>query len=53
MEYAFPVGAAGFGGAVRVEDQLPAPAVDAHIVMKLAYGYAVLYGGLAAVGFVP
>jgi len=30
------VGAAGFGGAVGVEDELPAAAVDADVVVELA-----------------
>lgn len=32
----FAVGAGGFEGAIRVEDYLPAPAVDADFMMKLA-----------------
>jgi hypothetical protein len=38
-----PVGAVGGGGAVRVNDQLPAPAVNADIMMELAQQDAVRY----------
>src|SRR5215831_4122950 len=48
-----PVGAAGLGGAVGVQDELPAPAVDEHVVVELAQQHAVLDGGLAAVLLVP
>jgi hypothetical protein len=46
------VGAAGFGGAVWVQDQLPAAAVDADVVMKVTYQGAIGRRGFAAVGFV-
>ena len=43
------VGAAGFGGAVGVEDELPAAAVDADVVVELADQDEVVQGSLAAV----
>ena len=46
------VGAGGFVGAVWVEDDLPAPAVDAGFVVKLAEQPAVLDAGRATVFFV-
>lgn len=46
----FAVWAAGFYRAVGVEDDLPAPAVDAYLVVILAEERAVLERGLAAVG---
>src|SRR5215472_16743375 len=48
-----PAGAVCRGGAVGVEDQLPAPAVDAHVVVELAQQHAVAGAGLAAVFLVP
>ena len=45
-------GAMGGGGGVRVEDEPPAPAVDADVVVELAHQDAVSHGGLAAVLFV-
>src|SRR5215831_11456969 len=48
-----PAGAVCRGGAVGVEDQLPAPAVDAHVVVELAQQHAVADAGLAAVLLVP
>ena len=44
---------AGLGGAVGVQDDLPAPAVDADIMMKLAQQHAVAGAGRAAVFLVP
>ena len=46
-------GSAGFGGAVGVQGDLPAPAVDADIMMKLAQQHAVAGAGRAAVFLVP
>src|SRR5689334_12239661 len=43
------VGAAGFGGAVGVQDDLPAPAVDADVVVELAQQDTRIDAGLAAV----
>jgi hypothetical protein len=43
------VGASGFGGAVGVEDELPASAMNADIMMELAYQGTILHGGFAAV----
>src|SRR5580765_6432820 len=43
----------GRSGAVRVDDQGPAPAVDRDLVMEPAQKYAVLDGRGAAVGLVP
>jgi hypothetical protein len=48
----FAVGAAGFGGAVGVEDEGPAEAVDADLVVVLAEHDEVGQAGLAAVGAV-
>ena len=45
-----PSGAASDAGPVRVQGQLPAPAVDAHIVMKLAEKDTISDGGNASVG---
>jgi hypothetical protein len=45
----FAVGASGFGGAVGVEDELPALAVDADVVVELADQDEVVQGSLAAV----
>src|SRR5215475_11794568 len=42
----------GGGGAVGVDDQGPAPAVDDDLVVEGAEQHAVLYGGGAAVGLV-
>src|SRR5271166_1320138 len=42
----------GGGGAVGVEYEPPAAAVDAHVVVELAQQHAVADGGLAAVGLV-
>src|SRR6185369_4734432 len=41
------------GGAVGVDDQGPAPAVDDDLVVEGAQQHAVLDGGGAAVGLVP
>ena len=49
VEDLLAVGAAGFGGAVGVEDELPASAVDAHVVVVPARQDEVFQGGLAAV----
>src|SRR5215831_12346521 len=46
-------GSAGLGGAVGVQDDLPAPAVDAHVVVELAQKHAILGRRLAAVFLVP
>src|SRR5215470_20226498 len=46
-------GSAGLGGAVGVQDDLPAPAVDAHVVVELAQQDAVADAGRAAVFLVP
>jgi hypothetical protein len=46
------VGAAGFGGAVGVEGEAPAAAVDADVVVELADQGAVGNRGVAAVGLV-
>jgi hypothetical protein len=46
-------GSAGLGGAVGVQDDLPVPAVDAHVVVELAQQDAVGGAGLAAVFLVP
>jgi hypothetical protein len=43
VEDLLAVGASGFGGAVGVEDQLPAVAVDADVVVELAGQDAVVY----------
>jgi len=43
------VGAAGLGGAVGVQDELPAPAVDADVVVELAQQHAAAGAGGAAV----
>ena len=40
------------GGAVGVDDQGPAPAVDDDLVVEGAQEHAVFHGGRAAVGFV-
>src|SRR5215470_1217520 len=47
------VGSAGFGGAVGVQGELPAAAVDAHVVVELAQQDAVADAGVAAVFLVP
>ena len=43
------VGTSRFGGAVGVQDELPAAAVDADVVVELADQDAVVDGGLPAV----
>jgi prepilin signal peptidase PulO-like enzyme (type II secretory pathway) len=48
----FAVGAAGFGGAVGVEGEGPAQAVDAHLVVIRAQQDARAHAGAAAVGAV-
>jgi hypothetical protein len=53
VEHLGPVGVPGGGGPVRVQDQLPAPAVDDHLVMEKTKKNAVLDAGGAAVGLVP
>ena len=45
------IGASGFCGAVGVEGELPAFAVDADVMVELAYQSQVIQGGLAAVCF--
>jgi hypothetical protein len=42
----------GSGGAIRVQDDGPAPAVDDDLVMEKAEQHAVFDGGLAAVSLV-
>src|SRR3982074_3288144 len=49
VEDLFAVGTSGFGGAVGVEDQLPAAAVDADVVVVLAGQDEVVDRCLAAV----
>src|SRR5580693_3105541 len=44
-----PVGSVGGGGAVGVQDEPPAAAVDADVVVELAQQHALAHGGLAAV----
>ena len=51
-EDGFPVGAGGAGGPVGEELEVPAEAVHADVVMKLAEHDAVGAAGLAAVAFV-
>jgi hypothetical protein len=46
------VGTSRFGGAVGMQEQLPAAAVNAHVVVELADEGAVSDGGLASVGLV-
>ena len=48
-----PSGPVGGGGAVGVQDESPAPAVDAYVVVELAQQHAVGGAGLAAVFLVP
>src|SRR5215475_5277145 len=48
-----PLGAVCGGGAVGVQGQLPAPSVDADVVVELAQQHAVLDAGVAAVLLVP
>src|SRR5215475_3328615 len=48
-----PLGAVCGGGSVGVEDQLPAPSVDADVVVELAEQHAVADAGVAAVLLVP
>src|SRR5579863_7605602 len=43
------VGTSGLGGAVGVQDELPAAAVNAHVVVELADQSKVFGGSLAAV----
>jgi hypothetical protein len=47
------IGAAGFHGAVGMEDDLPAPAMDARFVVEFAEKPAVIDRRLAAVALVP
>src|ERR1700684_777512 len=49
MEHLPAVGTSGLGGAVGVEDELPAAAVDADVVVVLAGQDEIFQGGLAAV----
>jgi hypothetical protein len=42
-QYLFAVGTSGLGGAVGVEDELPASSVDADVMVKLAHQGAVAY----------
>src|ERR1700734_855682 len=44
-----PVGPVSRGGAVGVQDEPPAAAVDADVVVELAQQHAVAHGGFAAV----
>jgi hypothetical protein len=44
-----PVGPVGGGGAVGVQDEPPAAAVDADVVVELAQQHALTHGGLPAV----
>src|SRR6185437_14633053 len=52
VEGLLAVGAAGFGGAVGVQGELPASSVDADVVVELADQDEVAEGGFAAVLFV-
>ena len=47
-----PFGPVGGGGAVGVQDEAPAAAVDADVVVELAQQHALADGGFAAVGLV-
>ena len=47
------VGSAGLGGAVGVQDELPAPPVDADVVVELAQQHAAAGAGGAAALLVP
>src|SRR5579859_6737616 len=47
------VGVPGGGGAVGVQDELPSPAVDDHLMMVKTEQNAVFDAGGAAVGLVP
>ena len=47
-----PVGPVGGGGAVGVQHEAPAAAVDGDVLVELAQLHAVADGCLAAVGFV-
>jgi hypothetical protein len=47
-----PVGSVRGGGAVRVQDEPPAAAVDPDVVVEVAQQHAVADGGCAAVGLV-
>src|SRR5580693_7245142 len=47
-----PVGPVGGGGAVGVQHEAPAAAVDADVVVELAQQHALAHGGFAAVGLV-
>ena len=38
-----PLGAIGGGSAIRVEDNSPAPAVDADIVVELTQKHTIVY----------
>src|SRR5579863_6643617 len=53
MEDLGAVGVPGGGGAVGVQDELPAPAVDDHLMMVETEQNAVFDAGGAAVGLVP
>src|SRR5579859_7420927 len=53
MEDLGAVGVPGGGRAVRVQDELPAPAVDDHLMMVETEQDAVFDAGGAAVGLVP
>ena len=48
-----PVRAIGGGGGVGVEDEPPAVAVDAYVMVELARKYTIFDGGVAVVGLVP
>ena len=52
-EYLAAVGAAGFHGAIGVENDLPAPPVDARFMMKLAEQPTIIDRSFATVAFVP
>src|SRR5882724_10223989 len=41
------------GGAVRMQDESPAPSMNAHIVMELTQKCTIRHGSLAAVALVP
>jgi hypothetical protein len=49
----FAVGAAGFHRPVGVEDDFPAPPVDARFMMKFAEKTAIIDRGFASVALVP
>jgi hypothetical protein len=56
VEHLLAVGTSGLGGAVGVEGELPAAAVDADVVVVLALcgvsGYADVFRALAVEGWV-